>query len=267
MINNLMVMNNKEQWTIGSREVAEMMEVQHKDLLKKIDSINEDFGSEEIRHEKYWVESSFENRGKQYREFLVTKRGCEFLAHKTTGTKGNLFTDRYMDRFEEMENQLSNQVVKQDSYVIADPIERAKRWIEEEETRILAEKKVAELQEVVEVQAPKVQKYNTFLEADGTMSVESFAKAFSVKDGNKKMGRNSMFKLLREMKVLTKSNAPTQAYLNRDFFKSICKTLNNGQMVSVTRVTPYGADKLMDKINKYLAEKARVQAKAKANIK
>ena len=89
---------------LDSREVAEMMEVQHKDLLKKIDSINEDFGSEKVRHEKYWQESTFENRGKQYRNFLITKRGCEFLAHKTTGTKGNLFTDRYMDRFEEMKD-------------------------------------------------------------------------------------------------------------------------------------------------------------------
>lgn len=96
---------------IDSREVAEMMEVQHKDLLKKIDSINEDFGSEKVRHEKYWQESTFENRGKQYRNFLITKRGCEFLAHKTTGTKGNLFTDRYMDRFEQMKEHIKNEQI------------------------------------------------------------------------------------------------------------------------------------------------------------
>ena len=96
---------------IDSREVAEMMEVQHKDLLKKIDSINEDFGSEKVRHEKYWQDSTFENRGKQYRNFLITKRGCEFLAHKTTGTKGNLFTDRYMDRFEQMKEHIKNEQI------------------------------------------------------------------------------------------------------------------------------------------------------------
>ena len=38
--------NTKElQMTISSREVAEMMEVNHKDLLKKIDNINETFSS------------------------------------------------------------------------------------------------------------------------------------------------------------------------------------------------------------------------------
>ena len=95
--------------TISSREVAEMMEVQHKDLLKKIDNINEVFGGENIRYEKYWIESTFENRGKQYREFQVTKLGCEFLAHKSTGEKGIVFTDRYMTRFQQMEQYIKEQ--------------------------------------------------------------------------------------------------------------------------------------------------------------
>ena len=57
-----------------------MMDILHKDLLKKIDGINEDFGSEKVRHEKYWEESSSsDNSDKVSREFLITKRGCEFL--------------------------------------------------------------------------------------------------------------------------------------------------------------------------------------------
>ena len=96
---------------IDSREVAEMMEVQHKHLLEKIDGINKDFVAENVATKKYWQESTFENRGKQYRNFLVTKRGCEFLAHKTTGTKGNLFTDRYMDRFEQMKEHIKNKQI------------------------------------------------------------------------------------------------------------------------------------------------------------
>ena len=95
--------------TISSREVAEMMEVRHCDLLEKIDKINKDFNNGKIRSSKYWIESTYSqsNNGKKNREFQVTKRGCEFLAHKSTGTKGNLFTAKYMDRFAEMENELS----------------------------------------------------------------------------------------------------------------------------------------------------------------
>lgn len=94
--------------TISSREVADMMEVRHCDLLEKIDKINKDFNNGKIRSSKYWIESTYNqsNNGKKNREFQVTKRGCEFLAHKSTGTKGNLFTAKYMDRFSEMEQQL-----------------------------------------------------------------------------------------------------------------------------------------------------------------
>lgn len=90
---------------LSSREVAEMMEVRHDVLLKKIDGINEDFRNHKIAFSKYWSEGSYKTEGnnKTYREFLISKRGCEFLANKTTGTKGNLFTDRYMDKFAEME--------------------------------------------------------------------------------------------------------------------------------------------------------------------
>lgn len=110
MKNELMNSNMKVQ-TISSREVAEMMEVQHKELLRKIDKINETFESAKLRSQKYWTESSYKTEGnnKTYREYQVTKRGCEFLAHKSTGEKGIIFTDRYMDRFEEMENALKEQ--------------------------------------------------------------------------------------------------------------------------------------------------------------
>ena len=101
-------MQNQIEQKLDSREVAEMMEISHTNLLQKIDGINEDFRKMNIQFSKYWEESSYQVVGqtRSYRCFLITKRGCEFLAHKTTGTKGNLFTDRYMDRFAEMEQQL-----------------------------------------------------------------------------------------------------------------------------------------------------------------
>lgn len=104
-------MNNQIEQKLDSREVAEMMEMQHSDLLSKIDKINKDFSQRKIPFTKYWEDSTYlDKQNKSRRNFLITKRGCEFLAHKTTGTKGNLFTDRYMDRFEQMKTQLSQPV-------------------------------------------------------------------------------------------------------------------------------------------------------------
>lgn len=40
--------------------------------------------------------------------FLVTKKGCEFIAHKMTGQKGTEFTARYINRFHEMEKEKKN---------------------------------------------------------------------------------------------------------------------------------------------------------------
>ena len=100
-------MNQIEQ-RISSREIAEMMEVRHDHLLRKIEDVNKDFTDHKIGVSKYWTEGQYKDgSGKSNREFQLTKRGCEFLAHKSTGTKGNLFTDRYMDRFAEMEQEIS----------------------------------------------------------------------------------------------------------------------------------------------------------------
>lgn len=60
------------------------------------------------------------------------------VANKMTGDKGILFTATYVTRFEEMENELKNQAVAPvASYMIGDPIERAKLWIQEEQQRML----------------------------------------------------------------------------------------------------------------------------------
>ena len=109
-------MTNQIEQRISSREVAQMVEMEHSKLLRKIEDINKDFRKAEIGFSKYWIESTYkvEGNNKPYKEFQVTKRGCEFLAHKTFGTKGNLFTDRYMDKFEYMEKQLySGQATKE----------------------------------------------------------------------------------------------------------------------------------------------------------
>ena len=102
-------MINQLENKLSSREVCEMMEMEHSKLLRKIDGIITDLTQAKIGFSKYWTESSYiDGSGKSNREFQITKKGCEFLAHKTTGTKGNLFTDKYMDKFATMEDFINN---------------------------------------------------------------------------------------------------------------------------------------------------------------
>lgn len=190
-MNNLEVLGQVK--TISSREVAEMMEVQHKHLLEKIDGVNKNLVAENMATKKYWIEDTFENRGKQYREYQVTKLGCEFLAHKTTGKKGTLFTARYMDKFEEMKVEITR-----NSYMIADPIERAKAWIREEEERKM-------LALTVEQQKPKVEYHDTVLNSDKLVTTTDIAKDLG-------MSARSLNLKLNELGIIFKQGKSWKLY-------------------------------------------------------
>lgn len=194
-------LTTKEIATINSKEVAEMMEMEHKTLLRKIDSINKDFGSAKVCHENYWVESTYENRGKDYRCYEVTKMGCEFLAHKSTGSKGNIFTAKYMQRFNEMEKEL--QQIQVASYMIADPIERAKKWIEEETIR-------QEQAKLLENQKPKVEVYDNFIDKSHTLGFRELRKEIESASGFR-VKENKLREILRELKIINKSNIKATA--------------------------------------------------------
>ena len=109
MINELTT-STKEN-TISSREVAEMMEVRHTHMLDKIDKINQVLLDRKIGSVDFWIESEYkDSTGRSVREYQVTKKGCELIAHKSSGEKGVVFTVKYMERFEEMENRLQKQL-------------------------------------------------------------------------------------------------------------------------------------------------------------
>ena len=141
-------MNQQLENKLSSREVAEMMEVRHDVLLKKIDGISQDFRNHKIAFSKYWEENTYKVEGqtREYREFLITKRGCEFLAHKTTGTKGNLFTDKYMDKFAAMEQVIENPngIIKQLTNQIASmnlELQKIKSMLNKKQKQSIANKK------------------------------------------------------------------------------------------------------------------------------
>lgn len=102
-------MNGIEQKYISSREVAEMVEKPHNDLLKDIrryiDYLNEgDFPPVEYFKEDCYTDAKGETRIC----YQVSKKGCEFIAHKLTGQKGAMFTAKYIERFHEMQEKLQN---------------------------------------------------------------------------------------------------------------------------------------------------------------
>lgn len=101
------LMNTSVIETIDSREVAEMINMRHDNLLKKISSYQRILDSSKLRSQDFFVPSKYINaQNKEQPCYLLTKKGCEMVANKLTGEKGVIFTAKYVNRFEEMEKKL-----------------------------------------------------------------------------------------------------------------------------------------------------------------
>ena len=101
-------MNQIEQ-TVSSIEVAEMVGKQHKNLLADVRGYVEELGELKIQPTDFFRENTYKTtQNKTLPCYDVTKKGCEFIAHKLTGIKGTEFTARYINRFHDMEEQISD---------------------------------------------------------------------------------------------------------------------------------------------------------------
>lgn len=104
-------MTDLSKTTITSIKVAEMMETDHSKIIRKLEGSKDRKRFIQILTEAqmsvsdYFIPSTYRNAsGKENKCYEVTKLGCDFLANKSTGEKGVLFTARYVKRFYEMEN-------------------------------------------------------------------------------------------------------------------------------------------------------------------
>ncbi|WP_342573750.1 ORF6C domain-containing protein [Solibacillus sp. FSL K6-1781] len=103
---------------ISSLEVAEMVGRDHNNVMKDIRRIIEQLG-EVTSYQSYFIESSYTNsQNKELPRFLLTKKGCELYGTRMTGEKGTQFAVKYIDRFNEMEQQIQQQLP-------SDPVELA----------------------------------------------------------------------------------------------------------------------------------------------
>lgn len=98
---------NIEQKTLTSVEVAEMVGKPHNDLMKDIRRYASQFNEGNISHVEFFTENTYlDKKGQERPCYLVTKKGCEFIAHKLTGVKGTEFTAKYINRFHELEEHV-----------------------------------------------------------------------------------------------------------------------------------------------------------------
>ena len=105
---DLKIVKCGNQLVVDSRDVAEMLEKRHADLMRDIENYNQILENAKLRSQDFFILSSYKTEGnnKTYPCYLITKKGCDMVANKMTGEKGILFTARYIEKFYEMEEQL-----------------------------------------------------------------------------------------------------------------------------------------------------------------
>lgn len=99
------VMRKQIEQTLTSLEVAEMINKNHADLMRDIRRYTKQLAQSKIAFGDFFQESIYKDVNSQERPcYKITKKGCEFVAHKLTGIKGTIFTAKYINRFHNLES-------------------------------------------------------------------------------------------------------------------------------------------------------------------
>lgn len=103
------VLNQDGCLVVSSREVARNFDKEHKNVLAAINTHIQDLlyvDGLKVSHEMF-IESEYENRGKKYPEYLLTRDGFSLLAMGFTGKKALEWKLKYIEVFNKMEKTLT----------------------------------------------------------------------------------------------------------------------------------------------------------------
>lgn len=237
MMNELVIMHDQQAVTT-SLKVAEVFEKNHRDVMRSIEGLRKNAQAERMFAKSTYIHPQ------NHQEFpmaYMNRDGFTLLAMGFTGKKAMQFKLKYIEAFNAMERQLT---AKQDSYMIADPIERAKRWIEEQ-------KVLQETQKQLEIAKPKILFADSVASSETTILIGVLAKIIkqngvkhlTIGGERKPMGQNNFFKWLRENEYLISRkgdswNTPTQKAMDMGLFEvKESTTLNPDGSVRITKTT------------------------------
>lgn len=117
---------------LDSREVAKMLGKNHADLLRDIAKNVKYLTESKIAFSEFFKETQYkDSTGKKNKRYDITKKGCEFLAHKLTGKKGAIFTATYINEFHKMEQALKKNITQEKlpfSSPVMIPIDKIEYW-------------------------------------------------------------------------------------------------------------------------------------------
>lgn len=227
-MNDLVIMKNQQAVTI-SLQVAETFRKRHDHLLRDIEQLKKDvpnFG------EMFAEGSEPDSYGRDRKVFYMNRDGFTLLAMGFTGNKAMQFKLQYIQAFNQMENQIKNNVPS--SYVEA---LRLAADLEEEKTRLVTENE--EHKQQLEKQMPQVTFAKSVEVSQNAVPVKALAGI--LKQSGVDIGQNRLFQWLRDNKYLSSRprawNMPTQKSMDLKLFELKPNTFFHNDGVPETNYT------------------------------
>jgi Rha family phage regulatory protein len=236
-------MDSLGQKYLDSREVAEMVGKEHNKLLRDIRVYITQLNASKVGHTDFFTESQYTDKSNRQKPcYLVTKKGCEFIAHKLTGVKGTEFTAKYINRFHEMEDTIKTQLPQGNDLIALAVIE--------------AQKMIAERDKQIERMKPKEIFADAVSASKDAILIGDLAKLIS--QNGYRIGQNRLFDWLRNNGYLIKSgssrNRPMQRYVEQGLFevKETAINMPNGNVRTAltTKVSGKGQQYFVNKFLK-----------------
>ena len=169
----------------SSRDVAEKFGKQHNSVLKTI--YGENRKGEHINGladeilasgnplTKYFIESEYENRGKKYKECLMTRDGFSLVVMGFTGNNAIEWKLKYIDAFNKMEEELRKQSSKASPTTYKEALLQLLEQVEKNE----------KLEEERKILLPKADYHDEVLKKDGLITTTVVAKDLGFKSAAK----------------------------------------------------------------------------------
>ncbi len=208
-VSELVFFDNGNRVVTDSLIIADKFKKRHSDVKRDIRNLD---CSPQFNVSNFARIDYEDARGRKQEKFLITQDGFSFLVMGYTGKQASFYKELYIKEFNRMRNQL--QPVK-NSYEIDDPIERAKKWIEEREKYEAAEKKAT----LYEAKAHYV---DDVLHSPGSITLTQIAKDYG-------MSAQRLNKILREAGVQYKVRDQwvlRARYQDKGYVRSQTQTIN-----------------------------------------
>lgn len=242
-MDNEIVLNRNNQAVTTSIKVAKYFGKRHDHILRDIENMKKDvptFG------EMFKLGSTKDSYGRQRKTYFMNQEGFTLLVFGFKGSKATQFKLKFFDAFKRMEKIIKDNHL--DSYMIADPVERAKKWLQEYQ-------RTAKLEQENKALKPKALFADSVSTSKDTILVRELAKL--LKQNGVDIGAVRLFAWLRNNGYLIKRkgsdyNTPTQRSMEMGLFrvKEFIHTdgLGTPKITKTPKVTGKGQQYFINKI-------------------